>query len=66
MVRPRTAVNDEFNCHTQRLFRLLNSMKGNTEVNKDRVKQELKKHKAEILAVVEANLVKKVTKCTSV
>ena len=59
MVYPESVVNEEFDRHTQKLLQLLNSMKENPEVSKDRIEAELKKHKSEMLEVVEANLVKK-------
>ena len=59
MVYPESVVNEEFDRHTQKILRLLNSMKENPEVSKDRIEAELKKHKSEMLEVVEANLVKK-------
>ena len=59
MVNPKTEVLAEFDRHTTRLFKLLDTLTNKPEKNADAIIKELASHKRKTLQAVEDNLIVK-------
>ena len=57
MVSPKTGVLAEFDRHTTRLFKLLDTLPANTQKSTDAILKELASHKNKALKAVEADLI---------
>ena len=57
MIKPKSAINEEIARHTEKIFGLLDNLKKNPEAMSNKIQNELSKHKREMMAVVEENLV---------